>query len=246
MNGIRRLLPVAAIVAMAVVSVPTVADAEHAAASPRSLQATSVAIPSTTNRDVSDTSHHVTRSSAHAIHAAGSATASSTCDGCTGTAVTMQVVYARRGAAVVAQNAATAWAGGCTSCKAWALSLQVVIAWSASSVTADNRALAVNASCARCTTAAAAVQLVVVIPSGQQVTWAALKLLDTLRDQLVAALQAAPTTPVPAAGIRSHAASTRAAPSSHATITATTQRFQHALSADLHATSATHDIRVQR
>jgi hypothetical protein len=114
------------------------------------------------------------------VKADTSATASATCDGCRGSAHTLQVLYLPRPASTHVDNAAVAWSR-CTSCRAGAVSVQVVVLREAGPLTADNRAFAAAAGCRRCDTSAAAYQLVVVAPpearlSGAEVaqlrTWA--------------------------------------------------------------------------
>jgi hypothetical protein len=89
------------------------------------------------------------------------ASASATCNSCTGTATAVQVIYfgkARRG---TADNMATAWSS-CRNCRTTSVSLQVLVARPGTDLTIRNRALAVNASCTGCSSAAVAVQLVVI------------------------------------------------------------------------------------
>lgn len=125
--------------------------------------------------------------------ATATATASSTCDGCSGTADAVQVVRAHGD--VTAENVAAAWST-CVDCSARAVSVQVVLVAQPGPVRATNRALAVNAACTRCSTEAVAVQLVLEGARPDGLPASARKLLDDLVAQLGAtqAVQAAPRT----------------------------------------------------
>jgi hypothetical protein len=89
------------------------------------------------------------------------AAASATCDGCSGTATAVQVIYIGKAKKGTADNLATAWSS-CNDCGAVSVSVQVVVVRPGTDLVARNRAQAVNSSCAGCRTAAVAVQLVVV------------------------------------------------------------------------------------
>jgi len=89
------------------------------------------------------------------------ASATATCDSCTGTAAAVQVIYVSKAKKGTADNVATAWSS-CSNCRATSVSVQVVVVRPGTTITARNRALAVNAACSGCTTAAIAVQFVVV------------------------------------------------------------------------------------
>ncbi|EWT01100.1 hypothetical protein N865_11790 [Intrasporangium oryzae NRRL B-24470] len=125
--------------------------------------------------------------------ATATATASSTCDGCSGRADAVEVVRAHGG--VTAENVAAAWST-CVDCSARAVSVQVVLVAQDGPVTATNRALAVNAACTRCSTEAVAVQLVLVGARPEGLPASARKLLD----DLVATLGA---DPAPSSSARS-------------------------------------------
>jgi hypothetical protein len=121
------------------------------------------------------------------------ATASATCDSCTGTATAVQVIYfgkARRG---TADNMATAWSS-CRGCRATSVSLQVLVARPGTDLTIRNRALAVNASCAGCSSAAVAVQLVVVTKKHEAFSRRGREQLAALASQLEAELRATSST----------------------------------------------------
>ncbi|MFP5283409.1 MAG: hypothetical protein ACLGIF_08170 [Actinomycetes bacterium] len=119
------------------------------------------------------------RAAGRSIKVDAGATSSAVCDGCTGRAGTVQVVYLRRARTVKADNVATAWSQGCTNCGASAVSIQVVMAPQASVLVPNNRSLALNAACATCTTTAAAYQ-VVVADNGGQLSEAARQELEAL------------------------------------------------------------------
>lgn len=94
------------------------------------------------------------RSRANAV-----ATTSAICDGCRGTAVSVQVVEVIRGRQVEADNVATAWAR-CRDCTVDAVSVQVVLLHRPAALTTNNRALAVTGDCQRCSARSAAYQVV--------------------------------------------------------------------------------------
>jgi hypothetical protein len=89
------------------------------------------------------------------------ATASATCDSCTGRASAVQVIYVNKARKSTADNLANAWSS-CSNCRATSVSVQVVVVRPGTKVIAHNRAVAVNAACSGCTTSAIAVQFVVV------------------------------------------------------------------------------------
>ncbi|HEU5046167.1 MAG TPA: hypothetical protein VFT75_18750 [Nocardioidaceae bacterium] len=92
---------------------------------------------------------------------ATTATASSTCRGCTADSAALQVLFLRRAPQVSVDNVATAWSR-CHHCQATALSVQVVLTGTPHpQVATSNQALAPHRSCTRCRTASAAFQVVV-------------------------------------------------------------------------------------
>ena len=103
----------------------------------------------------------VERARGKRVQADAVASATATCDSCTGTAAAVQVVYVSKAKKGTADNVATAWSS-CSNCRATSVSVQVVVVRPGTTITARNRALAVNAACSGCTTAAIAVQFVVV------------------------------------------------------------------------------------
>jgi hypothetical protein len=131
---------------------------------------------------------------------AATATASATCDGCSGEATGVQVV--RAGGGITADNVAVAWSS-CIGCSARAVSVQVVLARTGQ-IVATNRALAVNAACIGCSSEAVAVQFVLQGASRDEVSPSARRLLDELVAQLDDQLDAGATRS--AARMRSSAA----------------------------------------
>jgi hypothetical protein len=121
---------------------------------------TASAIPGGPYPEVTDEAFGVLRASGWRFKADATATASSTCDGCRGEAVTLQVVFVRPGSRGTVDNVATAWSQ-CKDCTATALSVQVVVLRGDPEIRVNNRALALNAACEGCGTASAALQLVV-------------------------------------------------------------------------------------
>ncbi|MEU8224178.1 hypothetical protein [Kribbella sp. NPDC048915] len=111
------------------------------------------------------------------------ASASATCDGCRGTAATVQVIYVNKAKRPTADNLANAWST-CTNCRATAVSVQVLVVRPGVSVAAQNRAFAVNASCSGCTSAAVAVQLVVVTNKHRTLSRKGRQQLEALANEL--------------------------------------------------------------
>jgi hypothetical protein len=179
------------------------------------------------------------------VRADSAATATSSCDGCTASTVTLQFIYARNSRTLTANNVAVAWSS-CTNCSATALSVQVVIAHQAGKVTAGNRSLSLNVVCAGCTSNAAAIQIVIVTPSHREPSQAALARSEDLRAQLLAELHALPLsrarTAVPATPNGRAAPTTAPVPPS---MVSTTEQIQSILARDLGATSARHDIQLR-
>jgi hypothetical protein len=110
-------------------------------------------------------------------HVATTATASSICSGCSGQAISVQVLYLDHAPAATLDNVAVAWDQKCTTCRATAVSVQVVMARGKGTLTPNNRALAVDASCAACAARAAAFQIVVTGPGQSPMSGAALRQL---------------------------------------------------------------------
>lgn len=204
---------------------------------PRNIEAASAAIPAQAGDTVGDVSQHVDRLGRRTIRASAVATSSAVCDGCTATAVTMQVIYARSIRSMRIDNVAAAWSA-CTGCRASALSLQVVITRKAGDITAGNRALAVNATCLDCRTASAAVQIVVVSPSNRELSQSDLSEIESLRGQLEAQLAAQLVSPPTHAQLAPRAAQRQ--------ILASTAGQIEARVTKMLGGSAHHDIQVQQ
>jgi hypothetical protein len=210
------------------------------------LEAASAAIPAQAGDVATDSSNRVERTWGGSVRASAVATSSATCDGCTATAVTMQVIYTRQVRTMTVDNVAAAWSS-CTSCSGSALSLQVVIARKAGLVRANNRSLALNVACVQCSTAAAALQVVVIAPSMRELSRRALSEIAALRDQLAAEL-AAQLAPAPAAQApraQTLAKNTPVTPKAQQALTGATSRLESVITKDLAATTATHDLQVR-
>lgn len=239
-------ITLAAVVAVVTISSSAAAEADGPARA--DIESASTAIPATPGATAQDESIRYRRVYARTVRADSAATATSNCDGCTASTVTLQIVYVRSARTLTANNVATAWAT-CTNCTTAALSVQIVIAHHAGTVTAGNRSLALNAVCVGCTTKAAAIQIVIVSPSYREPSPAALARSEALRGALLAALRAQPLSrsrvAVPASP------SGRAAPPTPSTaavppaLVSTTEQLQSILAKDLGATSARHDIQVR-
>ena len=233
-------IALAAAAVVVTLSASTVAGADDGP-SRSDLETASVAIPGTPGANAQDESTLYRRANSHAVRADSVATATSDCDGCSASAITLQIVYAHNARALTADNVATAWST-CTNCRATALSVQVVIGRQAGMITAANRSLALNAACVGCETTAAAIQIILVSPSLREPSGSALARSEALRDELEAQLHLAPR----ARSARPATPTGRAAPTAPVppAISATTEQIQSILSADLGAISARHDIQL--
>jgi hypothetical protein len=138
--------------------------------------------------------------------ARAASTASALCDGCSGEARTVQVVYVSSGGGVAADNVAVAWSS-CNSCGSSALAVQVVAMRHAGDVVATNRALAVNTACTGCETDSLAIQYILVGGTGRNLSARVKSLLDALSAQLGEDLSA----PGPRQQLGPHAKGSRAA-----------------------------------
>ena len=210
------------------------------------VESTSTAIPLQPGSTAQDESTRFRRVNARTVRADSVATASSSCDGCTASAVTLQMIYARNVRTLTGDNVATAWST-CTNCGATALSVQVVIARQAQTINAANKSLALNVVCVECETKAAAIQIVIVTPSHREPSQAALARGEDLRDELLAELHALPSSAarsaVPASpNGRAAGPTTSPVPP---TMLSTTEQIQSIFAKDLGATSARHDIQVR-
>jgi hypothetical protein len=146
----------------------------------------SSAQPSAAHPVVTRRAYGVERTWGRAVAADAVATSSATCDGCRGTARTVQVIDAGWARHVRADNVATAWST-CKDCGSDVISVQVVLTHRATGLRVDNRALAFNAGCTGCATKAEAYQ--VVLTTHRWVD------LYALRDEIVAWVDAAASPP---------------------------------------------------
>ena len=209
------------------------------------VESASSAIPGAPGASAQDESIRYRQINARTVRADSVATATSSCDGCTASTVTLQFIYARNARTLTANNVAVAWSS-CTNCSATALSVQVVIAHRAGTVTAGNRSLSLNVVCAGCNSSAAAIQIVIVTPSHRDPSQAALARSEDLRAQLLAELHALPLSrarsAVPATPNGRATPTTAPVPPS---MVNTTEQIQTILARDLGATSARHDIQLR-
>jgi hypothetical protein len=205
-----------------------------------SFESAALAIPSDARPYDQSLRQHVAWTRARQVEVSGTASASLTCNRCTGTAASVQVVYAELATSVVARNVATAWASDCIGCRGWAVSIQIVIAKSGTAITAGNRALAVNATCVGCSISAAAVQFVAVGASAPQLSGAALERIRALRDRLLSQLQwsAVRTLPLRPDGTTSRLPA-------RSMLTSTTAQIANVLTADLGA-DVTDDVKASQ
>ena len=95
------------------------------------------------------------------VQAETTATGTVDCDGCSGTATALQILYLNRPRTATLENISTA-ATSCADCSNTSVSVQVVVLRSVHELRANNRALAVSMDCDACRTASSAFQLVVV------------------------------------------------------------------------------------
>jgi hypothetical protein len=209
------------------------------------VESASSAIPGAPGATAQDESIRYRQVNARTVRADSVATATSSCDGCTASTVTLQFIYARNARTLTANNVAVAWSS-CTNCSATALSVQVVIAHRAGTVAAGNRSLSLNVVCAGCNSSAAAIQIIIVTPSHRDPSQAALARSEDLRAQLLAELHALPLSrarsAVPATPNGRATPTTAPVPPSMVT---TTEQIQTILALDLGATSARHDIQLR-
>lgn len=142
-----------------------------AAASPDALSTSvtsrSSARSTADQRTVGDTQVGTRRVLATDLRVSASATGDATCRQCTGTAVTVQVLYAYGTHGLTVRNDARA-TSTCVTCGSSALSLQIVVTDAPQRLRASNSAEAVSTWCLGCTSVAAAVQVVLVDPGRRQ------------------------------------------------------------------------------
>jgi hypothetical protein len=148
-----------------------------------------------------DVAFHVDVEQGVGTHAATTATASSICPGCSGQAVSVQVLYLGQAPASTLDNVAVAWDQGCTLCTATAVSVQVVVVNVKGPLSVNNRALAVDAACKWCRARSGAYQVVVSGNADSRLSDAALSALKAwatqrarlLRDPSTSGRQTSPT-----------------------------------------------------
>jgi Fe-S cluster biogenesis protein NfuA len=151
----------------------------------RNLDAASSAQPSPSNQTVTDYAARVRTSDRKNIKGDAVATASATCDGCSGQASTVQILYLSGTGVARVDNVAAAWSQ-CSSCSSRAVSVQLVLLNSPATIVANNRSLALNQACTGCRSAAAAYQLVI-----SNASWPLSSSLRTRLDQWAANQRAA-------------------------------------------------------
>jgi hypothetical protein len=148
---------------------------------------------SAATRDI-DMAFHVDAVRRARTHAAATATASAICRGCSGEAVTVQVLYLYASPVMILDNVAVAWTQKCRSCRVTAVSLQVAVVRGRGSITPNNRALALNASCTRCHAKSGAYQLVVAGKGQGLLPASTIRQLRAWAADRARLLQAAPAT----------------------------------------------------
>jgi hypothetical protein len=128
---------------------------------PVTVDLTASAQPHAAGAHDTDLAFHVDNVQEASTHAATTATTSSVCDGCSGEAVSVQVMYVDHSPVMKLDNVAVAWTQDCSACDATAVSLQVVVVSGPGALITANRALALNAACDTCNATSGAYQLVV-------------------------------------------------------------------------------------
>lgn len=132
----------------------------------RSLDVTSVAIPTLSEPVSTDEGFAMGRLSRNASTEVTS-TATSNCDGCSASSSSVGIIYVSAAGTTRADNVATAWSS-CIRCSSGSVAVQVVVLRSAGDlIAANNRSFAANVACDQCTTSAAAYQLVIVSREGR-------------------------------------------------------------------------------
>lgn len=158
----RRLAPVAALAALLLV-VSAIPSSQAHSRLPRTTEVdlTATVIAYEDSPQVTDNAYNEGWRPHRQVQAETTATGTVDCDGCSGTATSLQILYLSRPRAATLENVATAWTS-CTDCSTTSVSVQVVVVRSVRELHANNRALAVSADCEGCRTASVAYQLVVV------------------------------------------------------------------------------------
>lgn len=144
---------------------------------PARVDLTASAQPQAAFVPVADNAFHIDAVMGQVTHAATTATSSAVCNGCVGTATTVQILYVDRAPSTTLDNVAVAWTQGCTVCRATAVSLQVVVANNSGTLSPNNRSLALNAACGLCNARSGAYQLVVAYNGPNSLSSSALRTL---------------------------------------------------------------------
>jgi hypothetical protein len=125
----------------------------------RNMDAASSAQPTAAMPKVTDQSYLIRYSDKPSIKGDAVATSAAGCDGCEGSANTVQVLYLTGTRLARVDNVATAWSR-CNNCRSKAVSVQLVLLSGDATLVANNRSLAENFECSGCKTVAAAYQVV--------------------------------------------------------------------------------------
>ena len=215
------------------------------------LSTVSTAQPTDQDPSVFSTKARRLHSAARVVNVDAAATASSTCDGCSGDAVTLQIVYLRHARDMTVENLASA-TSSCVGCASSALSVQVVIGRTPQVLTANNRSMAVNTFCTGCTTTAAAYQFVLVSNSQRDLSRNGRVLVAQVRDEM-AQLLVMRRSVTAAAPLTTQAVPDASAPEAppndeqdlRAALEVSGDRLQSVLASDLGATLAKRQLDVQ-
>ncbi|GAB3281087.1 hypothetical protein GCM10027449_22200 [Sinomonas notoginsengisoli] len=126
--------------------------------------------------------------------ASASATAHTTCPGCSGTATTLQVLTSDSAPAVQADNVATAFTTADRASSS-AVSVQIVETADMQSLMADNRAVSVNLGCTGCVSSSVALQFVIVGVPARELSPTARAIVLQIEQALTVDLTSASSTP---------------------------------------------------
>jgi hypothetical protein len=159
MMSTRSKMTIAAVAGLLVLSAS--GPAAEGVSGPVKVGLTASANPQNAVSQDTDHAFHVDSVQDVITHAATTATTSSVCDGCSGEAVSVQVMYVDHSPVMKLDNVAVAWTQDCSACDATAVSLQVVVVSGPGPLITANRALALNAACDTCDATSGAYQLVV-------------------------------------------------------------------------------------
>ncbi|MEA5456308.1 hypothetical protein SPF06_16345 [Sinomonas sp. JGH33] len=169
-------------------SVPESASAEGRGPSDESrasssLDVASSAIPTSANPLVTDAARSETGLRPTGGKAVATAVATSECNGCSGTATTLQTVTLDGPAAAVGDNVATAWSS-CVGCSSTAVSVQIITGPRAAPIEANNRSLAANIACADCQSTAVALQFVILGGTRRELSAQAKAIIQQIEQEL--------------------------------------------------------------